>query len=72
MDSDPAPSYTIDPDTGAATAVGLTGFEECNGMDFNASGALFATCERADAIDIYGTGFGGTKKVFETKRRAGG
>ena len=41
----PSTLYTIDPDTGAATEVGPTGFKRCSGMDFRA-GTLFATCER--------------------------
>ena len=46
----PSTLYTIDPDTGAATAVGPTGFERCSGMDFRA-GTLFATCEKGKVKD---------------------
>lgn len=34
--------------TGAVTAIGPIGFQRCGGMAFNASGTLFATCERND------------------------
>jgi hypothetical protein len=44
----PSTLYTIDTNTGEATEVGPTGFERCSGMDFNTSGTLFATCERAN------------------------
>lgn len=57
--------YTIDTSNGTATEVGPTGFERCSGMDFDASGTLFATCERADGSDTHvlvtidpGTGVG--------------
>ncbi len=42
----PATLYTINTLTGAATPVGAIGFERCSGMDFNALGRLYATCER--------------------------
>jgi len=43
--------YQINPRNGNATVVGAVGFERCGGMDFNADGVLFATCERADGSD---------------------
>jgi len=42
---------TVDAATGAATPVGAVGFERCGGIDFDAAGTLFATCERADGSD---------------------
>jgi hypothetical protein len=46
--------YTIDTSSGTATEVGpVTGFERCSGMDFDASGTLFATCERSDGSDTH-------------------
>lgn len=40
--------YRINPATGAYDPVGKgTGFRRCSGMDFDASGTLFATCESA-------------------------
>jgi hypothetical protein len=40
----PGPStlYTVDPSTGAATAIGLMGFTGCSGLAFASSGTLFA------------------------------
>jgi len=49
----PSTLYTIDPGTGAVTPVGPIGFERCSGMDFDTSGTLFATCERADKSDTH-------------------
>jgi hypothetical protein len=41
--------YRINTATGGFDPVGSgTGFQRCSGMDFDASGTLFATCERAD------------------------
>ena len=37
--------------TGAATAIGLIGFERVSGMDFGPDGVLYATAERADGSD---------------------
>ena len=42
----PSILYDIDPLTGSATAVGPVGFDRCSGMDFDASGTLYATCEQ--------------------------
>jgi hypothetical protein len=42
----PAILYRIDCITGDATEIGPIGFERCGGMDFNASGTLYATAER--------------------------
>lgn len=42
--------HTINPATGAATAVGPIGFQRCGGMDFDGV-AMFATCERNDGSD---------------------
>ena len=40
--------YTIDPATGAKTAVGAIGFDACSGMDFHpTTGILYATCIRS-------------------------
>jgi IPTL-CTERM motif len=43
--------YTIDPANGAATMVGGVGFQRCSGIDFDAAGTLFGTCERNDGSD---------------------
>ncbi len=40
--------YRIDPSTGAATAIGPIGFQRVSGMDFDASGVLYANAERND------------------------
>ena len=40
--------YKLDPATGDATEVGSIGFHGCNGMDFDASWTLFATCKSAE------------------------
>jgi hypothetical protein len=45
--------YTIDTSNGTATDVGPTGFNRCSGMDIDASGTLFATCESADGFDTH-------------------
>lgn len=42
---------TIDAGTGAATPVGSIGFQRCGGIDFDAAGTLYATCERDDGSD---------------------
>jgi hypothetical protein len=47
----PSTLYTIDTLTGAGTPVGPVGFEKCSGIDFDASGTLFAVCERPDGTD---------------------
>lgn len=47
----PATLHTINPATGAATAVGAVGFERCSGMDFGLDGVLYAACERSDGSD---------------------
>ena len=47
-DNGPASLYSIDKTTGTATLIGPTGFERCSGMDADASGTLYATCERTD------------------------
>ena len=40
--------HRINPATGRSDPIGRgTGFQRCSGMDFDASGTLFATCERA-------------------------
>ena len=39
--------YKLDPATGEATEVGPIGFQGCNGMDFDTSWTLFATCKSA-------------------------
>ena len=39
--------YQVDPATGEATEVGPIGFQGCSGMDFDASGTLYATCKSA-------------------------
>jgi len=39
--------YRIDPSTGEATEVGPIGYQGCNGMDFDASWTLYATCKSA-------------------------
>ncbi len=39
--------------TAAATPVGPIGFERCSAMDSDASGTLYATCERADGSDTH-------------------
>ena len=43
--------HVIDAGTGAATAIGLIGFERVSGMDFGPDGVLYATAERADGSD---------------------
>ena len=48
----PSTLYTIDPDTGAATEVGPTGFERCSGMDFSPFGTLYATCFNASGVHV--------------------
>ncbi len=41
--------YRINPSTGGFDPVGSdTGFQGCSGMDFDADGTLFATCELDD------------------------
>jgi len=47
----PSTFFTIDSSTGAATAVGPTGFERCSGMDIDDAGTIFASCERTDGSD---------------------
>ena len=47
----PATLYSVNPATGAATTIGPIGFERCGGMDFDATGTLFATAERNDGSD---------------------
>lgn len=42
--------YQVDPATGEATKVGPIGFQGCNGMDFDASGTLYATC-KSQSVD---------------------
>lgn len=44
----PSTLYEINPANGAATVIGPIGFNRCGAMDFNAAGALYATCERTD------------------------
>lgn len=44
--SGPSTLYIIDPSSGATTPVGAIGFNRVSGMDFDASGRLFATGER--------------------------
>ena len=43
--------YQINPRNGTTTTIGPIGFERCGGMDFDADGNLFATCERSDGSD---------------------
>ncbi len=40
--------YTANPTSGATTMVGAIGFERCGAMDSDATGTLYAACERAD------------------------
>jgi len=47
----PSTFFTIDSSTGAATAVGPTGFERCSAMDIDDAGTIFASCERTDGSD---------------------
>jgi hypothetical protein len=49
----PSTLYTIDPSMGAATLIGEVGFERISGMDFDASGSLFATGERSDGSNTH-------------------
>ncbi len=45
--------YRINPSTGGFDPVGSdTDFQRCSGMDFDASGTLFATCERGDDTHV--------------------
>ena len=45
--------YRINPSTGGFDPVGSdTSFHRCSGMDFDASGTLFATCERGDDTHV--------------------
>ncbi len=49
----PSTLYTINTSTGVATPVGPVGFNRCSGMDFDASGTLFAACNRSsDGINV--------------------
>jgi len=48
----PSTLVEISTTNGAATVIGAVGFERCSGMDFNAAGTLYATCERSDGSDI--------------------
>lgn len=52
VEKGPSTFYTIDASTGAATSVGPIGFNRCSGMDFDASGTLFATCQRSDVTNL--------------------
>jgi hypothetical protein len=45
--------YSVDPTTGAATAIGAIGFERVSGMDFHpGTGVLYAVAERGDGSDV--------------------
>ena len=45
--------HRINPATGRSDPIGRgTGFQRCSGMDFDASGTLFATCERGDDTHV--------------------
>jgi streptogramin lyase len=46
--------YTIDPNTGAATAVGPTDDEICPALEFSTSGVLYTSCEvDSDSTGLY-------------------
>ena len=50
----PSTFYTIDPTTGAATAVGAIGFERVSGIDFHPlTGVLYGTGERSDGSNTH-------------------
>jgi hypothetical protein len=45
--------YSVNPTTGAATAIGAIGFERVSGMDFHpGTGVLYAVAERSDGSDV--------------------